>query len=83
MAYHVIYRESDGWMWQSYETDAALPLPPGYSRPDGHAIVTLARAPTSAEEWVPATRTLQPRSAAVTLESLNAKLDAILRKLGP
>ena len=30
MAYHVIYRESDGYMWQSYEQDTALPLPEGY-----------------------------------------------------
>ena len=81
VGFHVIYLERDGWMWQSYEADAALPLPPGVSQPEGHAVATLARAPTTTEEWVPATLTLRTRSTAITLESLDAKLDAILAKL--
>ena len=82
MGFHVISGESDGWMWQSYEADAALPLPPGFSRPAGYAVATLARAPTTTEEWVPATRTLRTRSTAITLESLDVKLNAIMVTLG-
>jgi len=51
MAYHVIYRESDGYMWQSYEQDTALPLPEGYSQPDGHAIKSFAGPPSLDKVW--------------------------------
>ena len=68
-------------MWQSYEADAAMPLPPGYSQPEGHAIATLARAPTSTEEWLSLARGFRSRRAAITLESLNEKLDEILARL--
>lgn len=57
MAFHVIYRESNGWMWQSYEQDAATPLPDGYSQPDGHAIVSFASPPAAGTVWEPTTLT--------------------------
>ena len=57
MAFHVIYRDSDGAMWQSYEQANATPLPPGFSQPAGHSIKTFAGPPTSGQVWEPVTRT--------------------------
>ena len=56
MAYHVIYRESDGWMWQSFEGDTP-DLPPGYSCPEGFAVKSFDAPPEPGATWRPATLT--------------------------
>lgn len=81
MAFHVIYRESDGWMWQSYEQATATPLPAGFSQPAGYAIATFTSAPAAGQVWSQATRDFRdPTKAPVVTE--DAVVQWIVDQLG-